>query len=206
MHAAPRTSTLVAVTSALALILVVSACGSPTQEGTDSNTEDTNTLSPDRDAVMTSRVSDRLATERRLRNSQISVSSADGTVTLTGVVADEHIRSDAEVAARSVAGVQQVDNALAVVDGNMNSSATREMVSIARQAVADSGIATRVRAQLRSDALLRDAQIAVETRLGVVTMTGTAPSPAAIDRAQSIARRVEGVRRVDVTALTLASE
>ncbi len=60
----------------------------------------------------------------------------------------------------------------------------------------DKGITSRVIAELARDPDTRVAQIQVETFRGVVQLTGFAADQRVIVRAGEIARRVEGVRRV----------
>lgn len=64
-------------------------------------------------------------------------------------------------------------------------------------AVDDSGVTASIKAKLLEDPLTEGFDINVDTRRGVVTLTGGADSIAAKDAASSIAERTEGVVRVD---------
>ncbi len=60
----------------------------------------------------------------------------------------------------------------------------------------DATITTRVKTALLNDPDVGVLRIDVETTLGVVTLSGTVPSPAQADRAVGIAKAVEGVQSV----------
>ena len=71
-------------------------------------------------------------------------------------------------------------------------------------AVADAQTAARVRTELVNDPVLGALPIDVRARAGVVTLRGTAPSAAEVDRALALARGVPGVTRVE-SALTIGA-
>ncbi len=79
---------------------------------------------------------------------------------------------------------------------------TREVTANAKAAVEDAGITARVNAGLAKDSELSALRIDVDTKEGVVTLTGPAKSEQAKERATQIARGVEGVSRV-VNNLTI---
>jgi osmotically-inducible protein OsmY len=60
----------------------------------------------------------------------------------------------------------------------------------------DAVITQRVNGALDADPVLRQMHIAVDTRDGVVHLTGFVDSTAQIDRAAALARRIEGVSAV----------
>jgi len=62
--------------------------------------------------------------------------------------------------------------------------------------VDDSVITTKIKAQLAADDFLKSFQISVETRKGVVELSGFVDSQKAKDKAGQIARGVEGVKSV----------
>ena len=70
----------------------------------------------------------------------------------------------------------------------------------------DGGITTKVKAEFAQDDIVKAHEINVTTREGVVTLTGEVDSPAARERAVSLARATEGVTdvvdnlRLDVAA------
>jgi osmotically-inducible protein OsmY len=60
----------------------------------------------------------------------------------------------------------------------------------------DSVITTKIKTQLANDDFLKSFQISVETREGVVQLSGFVDSQNAINKAGEIARGVQGVRSV----------
>lgn len=63
--------------------------------------------------------------------------------------------------------------------------------------VDDAAIVEQVRAALKADRDLRMASISVRSSNGSVTLSGSAPSAAAKDRATWVARGIDGVRTVN---------
>jgi osmotically-inducible protein OsmY len=68
--------------------------------------------------------------------------------------------------------------------------------SSAGDVVDDSVITTKIKTQLASDEFLKSFQISVETRKGVVELSGFVDSQKAKDKAGHIARGVDGVKSV----------
>ena len=64
------------------------------------------------------------------------------------------------------------------------------------EVVDDSVITTKIKTQLAADELLKAFQVSVETRKGVVELSGSVNSQNAKDKAGQIARGVEGVKSV----------
>ena len=60
----------------------------------------------------------------------------------------------------------------------------------------DSLITAKVKTQLAADDFLKSFQIGVESRKGIVQLSGFVNSQAAVDKAGEIARGVEGVKTV----------
>jgi len=64
-------------------------------------------------------------------------------------------------------------------------------------AASDPGVTTAVKSKLAADNTVKAYQIDVDTKDGVVTLTGTVPTAAARDRALELARGTDGVTRVE---------
>lgn len=64
-------------------------------------------------------------------------------------------------------------------------------------AASDPGVTTAVKSKLAADDTVKAYQIDVDTKDGVVTLTGTVPTAAARDRALELARGTDGVTRVE---------
>ena len=67
----------------------------------------------------------------------------------------------------------------------------------ASRATDDAGITSAINTRFVRDDLVRAVEIQVETRQGVVTLTGTVDSPEASLRALQLSRSTPGVRRVN---------
>jgi hyperosmotically inducible periplasmic protein len=162
------------------------------------------------DTAITAAVKAKLGMERNLDASDITVSTTNGTVTLTGTVSDSAARSAAESAARSSAGVTNVNNRLSVPSPSVAAAAQDAGDSVkatgdaAAQAVSDTWITTKVKSVLLADSDAKGLDVSVDTKEGVVTLEGELTSQAAVDHVKALAMDVEGVKRVDTSALTVA--
>ena len=73
---------------------------------------------------------------------------------------------------------------------------TRELAATTGEAISDTWITTKVSTKFADEAVLDGSHINVDTHNRVVTLKGTVASPAAKDRAATIASGTEGVTRV----------
>lgn len=73
------------------------------------------------------------------------------------------------------------------------------------QPINDTWITTKVKSSLLTDSDVSGLDVSVETTNGVVTLSGDVESQAQVDRAVQIAQDIEGVTRVDATALVVAT-
>lgn len=82
--------------------------------------------------------------------------------------------------------------------GSMGSvgDATRDAASTAAVALDDTGITAKVKTELVKDSELSALDVSVETHGGQVTLTGHAPTAQAKERAEGLAKGVEGVKGV----------
>lgn len=70
-----------------------------------------------------------------------------------------------------------------------------------QEPVSDSWITTKVKADLLTTRDVSGTEVKVETVNGVVALSGTVDSQAEHDRAVAVAQGIEGVQRVDASAL-----
>lgn len=141
----------------------------------------------------------------------IKVSVNGGVVTLTGMVGKDADRATAERLAR-VPGVSRVENNLksrenvtaaakdtadTVADASKKGArATKNAVSKTGEVITDEWIVTRIRTNVANDEALTGSDIKVDVKDNVVTLTGTVPTAAARTKALTVAKEVEGVKRV----------
>jgi hyperosmotically inducible protein len=140
------------------------------------------------DTAITAVVKTRIATDKDVSNSNINVSTNNAVVTLTGNVDSDSQASTAIALAESAPGVKDVD-------------ASGLNVKESTQPYADTVITGKIKGLFLREKIFAGKDIAamaihVETRNGVVYLTGTADNHAQIRKAIKIAHSVKGVTRV----------
>jgi hyperosmotically inducible protein len=96
-----------------------------------------------------------------------------------------------------MAGLLHGCTSLVVGGAASGAHATANRESSASRPTDDAGITSAINTRFVRDELVRAVEIHVETRQGVVTLSGMVDSPAASLRALQLARGTPGVRRVD---------
>lgn len=151
-----------------------------------------------KDAAITAKVKAKLLADDDIKGMKIDVDTYNGVVMMSGTVESEAQMAKAAALAAEVKGVSSVTNKLtlsladvtgkvgAVVGGN---NASRSTETTAR----DAEITAKVKAKLLADPDVSGMKIDVDTRNGVVLLTGTSGSQAQRQRALELAARVDGV-------------
>ena len=112
-------------------------------------------------------------------------------------------RCNAAAHSQTGSGLQRDGRLVAVGNGKLacaaaeGGDATANDGHSASQATDDASITSAINTRFVRDELVRAVEIRVETRQGVVTLTGVVDSPKASLRALQLARSTPGVRRVD---------
>ena len=75
--------------------------------------------------------------------------------------------------------------------------AASQAVTRAGDAIADTAITAKVKTAFLADADVKGLQVEVDTRDGVVTLSGTLDKAANVERAATLAKGIEGVKSVD---------
>jgi hyperosmotically inducible protein len=139
------------------------------------------------DSVIEARVKSALFADPDVKAFDIKVDARKGEVQLSGFV-DNEAQIDRSLAlAKGVEGVKGVDNKVALKEGT---------ASIGNK-VDDSITTASVKSALIADSGIHGSQIGVDTRKGVVQLSGFVDSEAQADRAVAIARGAEGVQSVN---------
>ncbi|HQY49710.1 MAG TPA: BON domain-containing protein [Thermomonas sp.] len=157
------------------------------------------------DAWITTKVKAELATTKGVAASDVSVTTADGRVTLTGVLATKTAVNKAVATTQGIKGVKSVDAAGLKVGTPAKvkpSDATSEHSADAGQAVNDAWITTKVKSELATTAGVPASDVTVQTVDGVVTLTGSLDGELAMKKAVAAARSVKGVKQVDDSGLS----
>jgi hyperosmotically inducible periplasmic protein len=123
-----------------------------------------------------------------LRDVSVSQDRTKGVVTLSGNVASDSAKMQAESIAKSLAGSQVVANQIAVVPPD-NASAAKEINS-----ALDDGIESNLDAALIKNKL--DKNVTGHVKNAVVTLTGEVNSQGRRSQAQSVAAAVPNVQQV----------
>jgi hyperosmotically inducible protein len=193
------------------------------------------------DPGITTAVKTKLAADDTVKAYQIDVDTANGVVTLTGVVENPAAKELAVTLARGTDGVTEVvdritvNAANATNPGNLSddardtadsagdriqdgAEATKdaaergldatkdaagragdrigEAASTTGEVVTDAAITAAVKSKVLADTTTPGLKIDVDTQDGVVTLNGTVRTRAEADRAMSLARETNGVKRV----------
>ena len=72
--------------------------------------------------------------------------------------------------------------------------------------MSDSWITTKGKSEILADSASKGFDVSVTTTHGVVVLTGKLASSDAIDHVKEIAAKVDSVKSVDISALTVASK
>jgi osmotically-inducible protein OsmY len=93
-------------------------------------------------------------------------------------------------------GVIRFLAALMMIAAFMACASTPQQTSTGEH-IDDTVITTKVKTELANDNFIKSFQISVETRKGIVELSGFVDSQYAVDKAGQIARGVEGVKSVN---------
>lgn len=196
MNTTSFSKSLVGVGMAIALGASVIACGERTQ-GPEPQAQREDGGAAVSDTAIAATVKARLMREDGIKSTEIHVTSTNGVVTLEGTVSSADTKAAAEAAAMSVEGVKSVDNNLLISENS-------EQVAEASRIASDTWITTKVKSLLLADSIAQGFDVSVDTKGGVVTLSGTLDSQDDIQHVRDIAAEVEGVKSVDTSNLTVA--
>ena len=141
---------------------------------------------PITDTWLTSKTKIALFADARVKGSEISVETSQGSVMIRGKVDSDEAKQAAEGIAKGIDGVKSVKNELQVV-----APAKREAIDDK-----DASITTRVNAQIAKDSSLKDAGIHAQTSAGVVSLSGEVSSLMTSAQASWTAWQGPGVKSV----------
>ena len=139
------------------------------------------------DSTITAKVKAALVDNESVKSTDISVKTDKKVVTLSGFVHSQAQAEAAVAAAKAVEGVASVSDKLHVRDSKESSM---------KGYAGDAATTSEVKAKLLTDDIVPSRDVKVETTDGVVQLSGTVKSQAQSDRAESIAKAVDGVKSV----------
>lgn len=139
------------------------------------------------DSAITAKVKAALVDDEAIKSSDISVKTDNKAVTLSGFVTSQAEAEKAVQLAKGVEGVASVSDKLHVKD-----SKTQSLKGYA----GDTATTSEIKAKMLADDGLPSRNVKVKTTDGVVQLTGNVETQAQADRAESIAKAVDGVKSV----------
>ncbi|WP_316391158.1 molecular chaperone OsmY [Citrobacter farmeri] len=139
------------------------------------------------DSAITAKVKAALVDHESIKSTDISVKTDQKVVTLSGFVESQAQAEAAVTVAKGVEGVTSVSDKLHVRDSKSDS---------VKGYAGDTATTSEIKAKLLADDIVPSRKVKVETTDGVVQLSGTVDSQAQIERAESIAKAVDGVKSV----------
>ena len=139
------------------------------------------------DSAITAKVKAALVDHENIKSTDISVKTEQKVVTLSGFVESQAQAEAAVIVAKGVEGVTSVSDKLHVRDSKSDS---------VKGYAGDTATTSEIKAKLLADDIVPSRKVKVETTDGVVQLSGTVDSQAQIERAESIAKAVDGVKSV----------
>ena len=139
------------------------------------------------DSAITAKVKAALVDHDNIKSTDISVKTDQKVVTLSGFVESQAQAEEAVKVAKGVEGVTSVSDKLHARDSKEGS---------VKGYAGDTATTSEIKAKLLADDIVPSRHVKVETTDGVVQLSGTVDSQAQSDRAESIAKAVDGVKSV----------
>lgn len=147
------------------------------------------------DTFVTAKIKTKLATDDAVKSQQIEVQTQNGVVTLTGNVDSQEAKDRALELAKFTNGVAHVTDMVAVRTASGTGDAPEPNRTIGER-IDDAGITMNVKTRLLDDPVVKGLAIDVDTRNGVVFLTGSVRSEAEKDKAIQLVKDTSGVREV----------
>ncbi len=139
------------------------------------------------DSGITAKAKAALVDDDAIKSTDISVETKQGVVTLSGFVMSQDQAEKAVALVQKVEGVKSVSDKLHVKDhkeGTLKGYA------------GDAATTSELKAKLLADDIVPSRNVKVETTDGVVQLSGEVANQAQSDRAEKIAKAIEGVKSV----------
>jgi hyperosmotically inducible protein len=147
------------------------------------------------DQVIEAKVKSKLAADDTVKAAQITVTAKEHVVTLTGNVDSEAAKEKAMQLARETSGVTTVIDEIAVRTSETTGEAPDTGRSVGEK-MDDAGITMAVKTKLLDDPDVKGLKIDVDTRDGIVYLTGTVRTEMERSKAVQLAKDTKGVRDV----------
>jgi len=139
------------------------------------------------DSGITAKAKAALVDDDAIKSTDISVKTHSGVVTLSGFVTSQDQAEKAVAVVQKIEGVKSVSDKLHVRDSKASSM---------KGYAGDTATTSEIKAKLLADDIVPSRNVKVETTDGVVQLSGQVANQAQSDRAESIAKAIEGVKSV----------
>ncbi len=139
------------------------------------------------DSGITAKAKAALVDDEAIKSTDISVKTHQGVVTLSGFVASQDQAEKAVALVQKVEGVKSVSDKLHVKDSK---------ASTLKGYAGDTATTSEIKAKLLADDIVPSRNVKVETTDGVVQLSGEVANQAQSDRAEQIAKAIDGVKSV----------
>lgn len=139
------------------------------------------------DSGITAKAKAALVDDDAIKSTDISVKTHSGVVTLSGFVTSQDQAEKAVAVVQKIEGVKSVSDKLHVRDSKSSS---------VKGYAGDAATTSEIKAKLLADDIIPSRNVKVETTDGVVQLSGHVANQAQSDRAESIAKAIEGVKSV----------
>lgn len=148
------------------------------------------------DATITTAVKSKLLWSKHTEGMDTKVVTNAGKVELSGTVATQQAKQQAEKLAKNTDGVRSVDNKLQVSDKTTDGKSYKKADAEKGSGIADSWITTKVKSTFMYSSNVAGSDISVNTDKGVVTLAGKVGSGAEQALAIELAQNIRGVKSV----------
>ncbi|NEG58494.1 molecular chaperone OsmY [Pantoea agglomerans] len=139
------------------------------------------------DSGITAKAKAALVDDDAIKSTDISVKTHSGVVTLSGFVTSQDQAEKAVAVVQKIEGVKSVSDKLHVRDSKASSM---------KGYAGDTATTSEIKAKLLADDIVPSRNVKVETTDGVVQLSGQVANQAQSERAESIAKAIEGVKSV----------
>ena len=155
------------------------------------------------DATLTAMVKSKLLWNSNTEGLDINVDTQGGVVTLKGSARTAEAKELAGHLAQNTEGVERVNNHLSVSEADSTAAQAQQAADETKRAISDAWITSKVKSSYLYDRQLDGLDISVETKAGMVELSGSVLSAAEKELAIETARNIRGVRGVNADALRI---
>tara|TARA_Y100000782_G_scaffold25591_1_gene28238 strand:- start:131 stop:961 length:831 start_codon:yes stop_codon:yes gene_type:complete len=156
-------------------------------------------------ATTTATIKSKLLWNSNTEGLDIDVTTNNGVVTLTGTAQSDEAKDLAGMLAKDTDGVHRVDNEIRVNGEATAAAKAQNAADDAGEAISDAWITSKVKSSYLLSSNLSGLDISVDTKNGVVALSGTVMSSEEKDLAIRTAENIKGVKEVTAENLRTAS-